>query len=175
MLVAIVLLIQYQYCIAADTGFPRPFGDLIPALDSDYLYLYTAPSTLPIPNIGVGVFARYNIPPNTILCEYRGPVIAAEITYRSDKIFEVAGLDGMGYKIIGTNICAYINDCAMITHNYSRAELDNIFIHPDYDAIPTYPSTSYNARFEQSFRGKIFIVSTREIAEGEEVFYSYGK
>lgn len=160
---------------SADSGFPPPTENLIPAIDSDYLYLYTAPSTLPIEGIGMGVFARYAIPAGTILCEYRGPIIASHVTYQSNKVFEVAGLDGLGYKIIGTNICAYINDCAMVTYKYSREDLDAIFSQPNYDTIPTYPNTSYNARYDQFSKGKIFIVSNRDIAQDEEIFYSYGK
>ena len=168
----LVLLIYFWRTCSSN---PQDASGLIPAIDSDYLYLYSAPSTLPFEGVGMGIFALYTIPAETILCEHRGPVIPENISFRTDKAFEVTGLDGLGYKIIGTNVCAYINDCAMIMRNYSREELDAIFSHPDYDSIPTYPGTDYNARYDKSSPGKVFIVAKRDIAQGEEIFFSYGK
>ena len=46
-------------------------GRLSNAVESDYLQLYTASSSMG-ENIGLGVFANTDIPADTILCEYRG-------------------------------------------------------------------------------------------------------
>jgi hypothetical protein len=47
--------------------------DATNAIDSDYLHLYTAPSSI---GVGLGVFARSDIPEGSILCEYRGEEIS---------------------------------------------------------------------------------------------------
>lgn len=171
MLFLIALVSMWATCFSD----PQDTSGLITAIDSDYLYLYSAPSTLPLEGVGMGIFALYNIPAKTILCEHRGPIIQENVPFRTDKAFDVTGLDGLEYKIVGTSVCAYINDCAMIMYNYSREELDAIFSHPDHDSIPTYPGTDYNARYDKSSRGKVFIVAQRDITQGEEIFFSYGK
>jgi len=63
------------------------------AVDSDYLLLRQAASLLPVPGIGLGVFAKAAIRANDIICEFRGPVILAEDLHHfpGDKNFGVVG------------------------------------------------------------------------------------
>ena len=105
-------------------------NDDIAAVDSDYLMLYRAASTLPVLNIGYGVFAKSDISKDSLICEYRGPVIAQKDVDRyhkstnNDKLFNVEGPDGKSYHILGENICAYINDCTSIMNkSYTSAEV----------------------------------------------------
>ncbi len=102
-----------------------------------------------------------------------GPAVSPNQIIKNDKIFFSSVLN---LKIIGDCICALINDSAMILHNnYTKKDLD-YFEYSDYrDLIPTYPGFTYNAYYTESKVGKIFIVSTRHILKGEEIFYAYGK
>ena len=47
------------------------YSRFIGAIETDYLHLYTAPSSLG-GGVGLGVFARTSIAEGDILCEYRG-------------------------------------------------------------------------------------------------------
>jgi hypothetical protein len=91
--------------------------DIIPnvaVIESDYLYIEKRSSLLPIENAGIGVFAKLDISNNTIICEYRGPIITEEYYsnfYHNDKLFDITNINGKKHKIIGNNICSYINDC----------------------------------------------------------------
>ena len=61
-------------------------------VDSDNLYIEKRTSLLPIENAGIGVFAKVNISNDTIICEYRGPIISEEyysIFNYNDKLFKV--------------------------------------------------------------------------------------
>ena len=55
-------------------------GKTISATDSDWMVIYVNESSLPVPNIGKGVFARMDIESGELICEYRGPVIEEEHT-----------------------------------------------------------------------------------------------
>jgi hypothetical protein len=69
-------------------------------------------STLPFENIGFGVFAKHNIPAQSIICEHRGFIIYAKDMNKcpgNDKSHDMNGPDGIKYKNLGNNICAYIN------------------------------------------------------------------
>ena len=134
-------------------------------LNSDTLLLYTKKSSLPR-NIGDGVFARKDIPVGSIVCEYRGNIVAMNdpMTQLSDKVMglNVAGVD---YAILGDNICAIINDAANV--------LDN----PRFDGMGEYlPYRGFDNNCEMVGNfGKLFYVSTRDIEKGEELFVSYGR
>ena len=43
--------------------------------------------------------------------------------YTNNKLFEIQDYHGNDFKIIGTNICSYINDCtSVISNNYTINE-----------------------------------------------------
>ena len=152
--------------------------DTFYAIDSDYFMIDKRPSTLPFENIGSGVFAKFNIPINSIICEHRGFIIFAKDINKfpeNDKAHDMTGPDGIEYKNLGDNICAYINDCtAALYRSYTVEEwvaLNNSDYRP---GVPCIDEFSYNALALNVWGGKIFVVSTREILAGEEIFYPYG-
>lgn len=150
--------------------------DRILAVDSDFLYMEIKKSTLPFESVGMGVFAKINIPANELLCEYRGAVIPANVSFRSDYTFSATTINGERINIIpdmDKPICAFINDCSLILgHNYTMSELKEM--EANNSALPTYTGFSQNAGPIFTAMGKVFIASTKAIAAGEEIFYPYG-
>ena len=66
----------------------------IQAVDSDYLVIETKPTSLPhADEIGLGVFAKYNIPANEIICEYRGIVIDSKVDVDRTMLSKLFTLD----------------------------------------------------------------------------------
>ena len=154
--------------------------------ESDYLVLYTNTSTLPLKSVGIGVFAKYDIPENEIICEYRGVAIDPEhrLKVPSDKYFYIRTANGQPYALLGNSLCSLINDAAHIVQEdaegditipYTEQQLDQFEQSSDADVLPTYANYRYNAQYIQANTGKIFIVSLVNITAGEEIFYSYGK
>jgi hypothetical protein len=141
----------------------------INAIDSDYWSLKIAKST--IESGGMGVFAKMLIPKDSIICEYRGPIITdaaqSKLPY-NDKLFGIKHND-KSYSILGEGVCAIINDCSnaivMLQNNSSLLnEVD--------DPSECYVNQSYNA-MALHIGSKIFILSTKEILPGDEIFYPY--
>ena len=153
-------------------------GQSIAACDSDYLLLFRKQSTLPIENSGEGVFAKADIPANTIICEYRGPLINSKDSPRvkgNDKLFAVTGVDGEKYEILGENVCAYINDCSAVLKRPYAIEEFVEFSKDTSDKDPgiaCFDGYSYNA-MAVSNNGKMFVAANRIINAGEEIFYPY--
>ena len=153
-------------------------GEGIDAVDSDYFVLYSDRSRLNDAfvdrDVGTGVFAKVDIPKNMILCEYRGPVIlSSEFTKFKDfdKAYNVVGLDGRSYKILGDTLCAKINDCtAAMGKPFTLDEYRTI---NSTEGVPCFDDFGYNAVPLSQANGKLFIVSKREIKAGEEIFYPY--
>ena len=152
--------------------------NLFNAVDSDYFLIYQKPSTLPFENIGFGVFAKHNIPAKSIICEYRGPIIFADDITKfngNDKIYDITGPDGLKYKILGDTVCAYINDCtAALYRPYTVEEWHSVNNSNYGPGVPCIDNFAYNAEPLYHSSGKVFIISSREILAGEEIFYSYG-
>jgi hypothetical protein len=148
------------------------------AVDSDYFLLYRQNSTLPIENIGSGVFAKYNIPAGSIICEFRGPIVAAEVISKmvdNDKVHDTTGPDGLMYKILVDNVCAYVNDCTAALHRPYTVEEWHAVNNSNYGpGVPCIDNFSYNSYPMFQLSGKVFAMSTREILAGEEIFYPYG-
>jgi hypothetical protein len=143
--------------------------------DSDYSFLYMAPSTLPVPGIGTGVFAKLDIPEGETICEYRGQIGDHSFDPSSDKRFAIR-IDGTLRSLIGNTICAYINDCTWIHNNsFTFADIDYFMRLKNEDSIPTYPGFEYNAKYVITKMGKVFIHSTKFIKAGSEIFFSYGR
>ena len=163
-----------------------PDGE-IQGVDSDYLNLYTDTTMLPFN--GTGVFAKYAIPINSILCEYRGPVIKSKdfegkswVDFSKSFGIDIPGTGERGV-ILGQGLCSLINDCAWIADNsyYEDPDVLMALLNTPEDVnnqqltFQTYPGTSYNAKSFVISPNKVFVVSTREIVAGEEIYYPYGK
>lgn len=163
-------------CLHLSMGYEETAEDKILAVDSDFLYMEIKKSTLPFQSVGMGVFAKIDIPANEILCEYRGAVIPVDVQFRSDYTFSATTITGDRINIIpdmDKPICAYINDCSLILgHNYTIAELDAM--EANNSPLPTYPGFSQNAAPIFTAMGKVFIASTTSIRAGQEIFYPYG-
>ena len=149
----------------------------IPAVDSDFLFMRIAKSTLPFEGAGVGVFAKVDILAGEILCEYRGATIPNDIPFESNYIYSSKKATGEGFHIVPDMkkpICAMVNDCVLITgNNYTKEELDE-FENDENKEMPTYPGFTHNASPFYTAMGKVFVMSKTNISAGEEIFYKYG-
>ena len=147
----------------------------LPATDSDYLYLYMTKSSIPI-DVGLGVFAKVDIPAGEIICEYRGPMIDFDIPYSSDKKFRAGTREGRTYSILGNTICAMINDPVWVVNKtYTPEEIESFKNATTEDIIPLYPGLTYNANYVATAMGKIFIYATAFIPANAEIFFPYGR
>lgn len=149
-------------------------------IHSDYLFLYTAPTTLPIWEAGVGVFAKIDIPANEIICEYRGLAYSADsrvVGVPVNKLFHTkVKQDNSRFVIAGDTLCSLINDAVHVFGTtYSSSQIESFRTATRRDSIPTYSGFEYNARSVRVATGKVFIVSNRDIHVGEEIFFAYGK
>ena len=166
-------------CVLSPFSFIIVGSENINALDSDYVFLDIRETTLPLPQsagLRQGVFAKTDIPASEILCEYRGAVITASIEFKSDYSFTTADINGERITVIPHSnkaICSFINDGAhIIGANYKEADL--AAIEAGTLKISTYPGAEYNTRALATKMGKIFIVSSKFIPAGAELFFSYG-
>ena len=151
-------------------------ADTIEAIDSDYIFLYIAKSSLPTEYAGNGVWAKFDLPANELLCEYRGPAILESIEYESRNKFKTTAPDGTNLNIICDSICSVINDCANIVGNtYSEEDILRFKTADREDIIPTYDGFSYNAHFVKTALGKILLYSTIPIKADTEIFFPYGR
>jgi len=148
----------------------------IPYINSDYLYLEKRVSLLPIDNVGQGVFAKVNISHDTIICEYRGPIISEEyfpLLIDNDKLFDINNSNNKHYKIIGNNICAYINDCtSVLNRTYTIHDIE--MINNGNMSMTCFDNYNYNAKYVKTFEGKVFVKSITNINKDDEIFFSYG-
>lgn len=166
--------------------------ELVFERDSDHFYLKADTTTLPNLNEW-GLFARYDIPADQIICEYRGEIVYPEhqdlnpdeTRYFTTYLIEKEGDEPVEFSILGDTLCALINDAVHIfdtvdeetgqnTIPYTAEELDAFEESGNYEAIPTLPGFAYNANFTRSAIGKVFIVSTTFIPAGAEIFFPYG-
>ena len=165
---------RFQY----DENIENSYGDnnnqnIIEAVDSDYLSIYTSQSTIPVEGGGYGVFAKRYIPERVVICEYRGPIIDLDYTPNrrlpyNDKYFGFE-FKNKEYMVLGKDVCSMINDCsnAIILLNNNGT-----LINEENDPSECYENLSYNARAVY-IGSKIFIMSTRAVFPGEEIFFSY--
>ena len=148
---------------------------VLDAFDSDYLYLYMTKSTIPL-DVGLGVFAKVDIPAGEIICEYRGPMLDFTIPYTDNKKFRSVTREGKVYSILGRNICSMINDPVFVVgSSYSAEQIAAFKASPREDILPLYPGFAYNANYVHTAMGKIFIYSSAFIPAGSEIFFPYGK
>ena len=140
--------------------------DQLLGVDSDYLTVYTKNSLLPIKTAGTGVFAKTRIEKDTIICEYRGSVVLSDDIFKVedsafDRAYNIVGPDGLHYQILGTGLCAFINDCsAAMARTISFEEWRSIGangVSPNI-GIACYEGFSYNAVALSHPNGKMFIV-----------------
>ena len=169
-----VILPKYILCSLIPITDASSAENLTQAVDSDYLVLNKKQST--INHIGDGVFTKTLLKKDSIICEYRGPIINEKDISKfldNDKIFTIHGPDRLTYHILGENICAYINDCTTIMKTIVR--YDQISLIDDNIYKQCYTDYEYNATpVTHESTGKLFIVATRDIQPGEEIFYPYG-
>ena len=108
------------------TGESNEKDKTLDATDSDYLFIETRDTSLPhADKIGLGVFAKYDIPKDEIICEYRGPIIENTIentatfshhVYNKLMDVKVSPDDGISRSLMGawpstgeaTCICAQV-------------------------------------------------------------------
>ena len=174
LVLSLICFAQYSRLILAQEQGASIQPEFIQAIDSDYLFLDVRPSTLPIDEVGLGVFSKFDIPVNEILCEYRGPIIPESTNYRNDKKFGV-DFNGEKLSIVGEGLCSKVNDCVnIINYNYTKAELELILANPDKVKLPLYSGFKYNAAALRSKMGKIYVVSTDFIPADSEIFFEYG-
>lgn len=147
----------------------------VTSIDSDYLCLEVKPTLLPFD--GVGVFAKRHIPANSLLCEYSGLLVPKSYAGDKTRAFEMPDFDD--FIVLGDTLCAEINDSTwVINHPLTREEVSLLSRSllpegPIERVLPTYPGFTRNAA-AVIVSGKIFIMSTRDIAKGEEIYFYYG-
>jgi hypothetical protein len=156
-------------------------GELIPAVESDFLFMEIKETTLPVQSAGLGVFAKVTIPSGEILCEYRGAIISKEsYDYISEYVFTTYAA-GEALSIIpdfNKPICAYINDCVDIDRYHTAKRSSNSsfdVLSNSEQSLPLHAGYTINAAPQRTSLGKVFVVSIREISANEEIFFSYGR
>jgi hypothetical protein len=147
------------------------------AVDSDFIFMEIKPTSLLAgSNAGLGVFAKVNIPPQEILCEYRGAIVPSEVPYESDYIYTSRTATNEPFQIIpdmDKPICSYINDCVVADPSaYTDTEFDTI--ESGQAALKTHEGFQHNAAALITKMGKVFVISTANISTGSEVFFAYG-
>jgi hypothetical protein len=151
-------------------------GSII-AVDSDFLFMEIKPTSLPAEaNAGLGVFAKVDIGPQEILCEYRGATVPVDVPIASDDIYTTRTSLNELLSIVPQGdrpICAYINDCVVASPEaYTGEELDTI--ERGEAQLKVYPGFAHNSAALITRMGKVFVVSTRAIPAGSEIFFAYG-
>lgn len=142
--------------------------------DSDYLDLEIKRSTLPLPPAVLvnGLFAKRTFKEKEIIGEYRGPIVAASNS--DDPVFDYEDkmLDlNEKYVLLGRSAVAYANDCIDLKLEKYGSEEYKQWI--EKEEFPKHRNCEYNAEF-QFKANKVFLVSKKEIKEGDEIFLSYG-
>lgn len=163
------------------------------AIDSDYLLLEERPSL--VPGAGQGVFAKFNMKAGDMICEYRGPVIkkynkeGEEVKVDSSYVWFITDPEGDDAYIMGSNICAKINDCLHILNNNAILNKDFLdrweALYDRYgprledgrmwlpEGLQCVPETGHNVKVVE-MGSKVFLLAARDIVEGEELFVFYG-
>ena len=172
--------VEYWRSMASQLGYATHPANLFQSaafqesvmIDSDEINLFTGPSLLPA-GVGMGVFAKYDIPEGTILCEYQGPTYPLDATIQSNKWSSALLVNGLYWKSIGVGPCSMMNDPSLI-RSYSLEELERLYDPQSQEEIPLLPGFSSNVG-RASNGPKSFVVSTHFIHAGAELFYQYGK
>jgi hypothetical protein len=177
-------------------NFDNKLGDSsqISSIDSDYLNLYMAPTTLSLDG-HKGVFAKHFIKAHDIICEYRGPIVksvdAKRFRLDNNYTWELTDPDGDSAYIMGENVCAFINDCVTILNNPKIMDKDfldswktkilGMSARGEATASWMPEEIQCSAGREEnvvslttSNGSKVLIVAKRDIMPGEELFLFYG-
>ena len=129
--------------------------------DSDYFLLEIKPST--IVNAGIGLFAKADLPAGIIVAEYRGTIFLKETKSKTVSFSDKSINLNEDCFILGDNCAAcYINDIVNLEESKKGKKL---ILHSD---------KKYNCRFSKSHH-KLFVITTDEIKEGDELFIGYGE
>jgi len=110
-----------------------------------------------IPNAGLGLFAKYDIPKDTIIDAYIGREMTAEQCYELDKHKEMYIMT--------------INDNLFID---GGTEKNFISYTNDARGIVRTPGVRNNCRFELTDDNKMVLVASKKIKAGSELFVFYG-
>ena len=153
-LIAVITLLPF---------FKLTTGMVVGFFESDFLSLYAATSTLPVPGIGHGVFAKYDIPKGSYLCEYTGYVYPQEDYVPGVVALSIQRPDGHPYHLLSTSICSYINDAI------------NPLAYDGSNSPPLFEGKEHNAALLYTSSGKIYAVATQDIQAYSEVFLDYGR
>jgi len=114
-----------------------------------------------IANAGKGLFAKAIFKRGDRVIEYTGDIITwAECKKRNEK------LDGVGayYFYVSARKCVDAQNCLDSLARYAN----------DASGIVRIPGIKNNARFEV-IKGKPYIIASRTIKPGDEIFVGYGK
>ena len=105
-----------------------------------------------------------------------GAILNRNAMMATDQYISLSVPDKGRITILGVpeveSVCTFINDCVFFHRMYGEDELDRI--ERGEADVPLLPGFSHNARTLQ-FGAKMFVVSSRDIAKDEEIFYSYGR
>lgn len=91
--------------------------------------------------------------------------------------FKISTPDGRKLVLISTeeaedNICIHINDCVLIHDQYTAEDV--AMLERKEAFLPTTHGHEHNAVIQVE-GSKVFIMSSRTIAKGEEIFYAFGR
>lgn len=130
-------------------------------------YLYVKKSD--IENIGEGVFAKCDIPENTIICEYEGNYIDKDHYYILGEEEQNRALTFNDGYIIGDNVASKINDIIDF-RPYSLEEWNDCNTKCKFIL---HPNKQYNCKFKTHERG-ISLITTRNVSKEDELYLFYG-
>jgi hypothetical protein len=125
-----------------------------------------------LPNAGRGVFCTRNFEKNDIICEYSGTVckgLSKDFRYRA-KLGSLNVIDG--YRFLDNQ--TYINPGSMINDAKDIKGYNCYF----YLSKEQSENRKKNTHFEnKGFRTplRLFVVASKDIAKGSELYLSYGK
>ena len=110
----------------------------------------------------LGVFTRRDIAANTLLCEHRGHYVGS--VDEAGELWDRTVHTRHGV-LVEEGLCSIINDCRQVTLNETFVEVQD----------KCWSSYEINAemRLEEK-SGKPFVLTTRPLKAGEEIFYDYG-
>ena len=159
----LLLILVFLACQLFDCEL-IPDDEDITIIDSDYIFLETKSSSLPNKKDERGVFAKFDIPQDGIICEYRGPVLSFKdkvlvtVSTPGHQMFPVQGPDGLSYSIMGRDcVCAEINDCSSIaSKQYTQDEILSLISNGESNCFDGF---GYNAKTaSESQTGKYLLI-----------------
>ncbi|CAD8083904.1 unnamed protein product [Paramecium primaurelia] len=135
-------------------------------MKSDYLQLFTKPST--IPNSGLGVFAKNDLTKGQILVEYRGKIINAKYSWAQCFMLEDRMLQiNEKYSVIGRSLSSRFNDIVRFGLLTPMEEQSL-----NFGVFPIHEHLKHNVELSIK-HDKAFLVASKNVKAGEELFFDY--